>query len=284
MRTILTTLLLLLIAPVYSGEQLYMATEHQSKWTVSSSPLLCALRHDIPLYGTASFSQQAGSGLGFSLHLQKKPLKSARARLSSVPPAWRHSGLEKDLGEAEFRTKNESLNFPEAMSRRLLVELSDGMFPTFTYADWIDGRDEVKVALSAVNVRSALGEFVECLGGLLPYDFGYVRSSKLYFRFNSDQLTQRAKLRLDELARYILADENVSQIRVGGHADSKGFRSYNKSLAQRRAESVREYLVAKGVTSRLFKIDSYGEEKPAATNRTQKGRSLNRRVMINLVR
>ncbi len=284
MRIKLIVLLLLSVVPAYAGVQNYGANEHQSKWVVNASPVLCKLSHDIPLYGTARFSQKAGGELEFVLDLDRKPLKKATARLSSVAPAWRHAVLEKDLGETVFRQQREALRLPEAQARRLLVELADGMFPTFRYVDWLDGRDQVKVALSAVNIRSSLSEFANCLAGVLPYDFGYVRSSKLYFGANSATLSQRARMRLDELARYLAAGDLVSRINVTGYSDSRGYRSANKRMGMRRAEAVRDYLIARGVSSRLFKLASYGERRPAASNRSSKGRALNRRVTIELAK
>jgi OOP family OmpA-OmpF porin len=82
-----------------------------------------------------------------------------------------------------------------------------------------------------------------------------------------------------------LADESVSGVAMYGRTDSKGVRAYNDALGRRRAESVRNYLLRKGVSGDKFiiKLRSYGERKPVATNRTAQGRALNRMVEVNLM-
>jgi outer membrane protein OmpA-like peptidoglycan-associated protein len=96
------------------------------------------------------------------------------------------------------------------------------------------------------------------------------------FEFNSDKLTPYAKSALDEVALG-LAGQNDLQVEVGGHTDSKGTAAYNKKLSQRRAEAVKQYLVAKGVTAPMTAV-GYGEDKPVASNKTEAGRAENRRV------
>jgi outer membrane protein OmpA-like peptidoglycan-associated protein len=277
-------LLLIIASSAQARLQIIVANEHESKWVVDSSPIACRLNHEIPYFGTATFSQQAGSGLEFVLTVRRRPLKSGEARVTSVAPEWKHDGIERDLGKVMFRNMNDSVRMEEAASRRLLLELFNGMFPTFSYQDWVDGSDEVKVALSAVNVRSALGDFLGCLDALLPYDYEQIRNSELYFDFNKSTLGREAKKRLDKLASYLVADGSIAEIVISGYADSRGFRSYNQRLAMQRAESVRAYLVGKGVDAGKFKLHSYGEKKPAANNRTGKGRANNRRVVISVLK
>lgn len=70
---------------------------------------------------------------------------------------------------------------------------------------------------------------------------------------------------------------------VIGHTDSIGSDEYNLRLGQRRAESVKAYLISKGIDSRLIKTSSRGEREPIADNRTAEGRAKNRRVVIEVV-
>jgi outer membrane protein OmpA-like peptidoglycan-associated protein len=279
-------LLLLIIASSAAQARLQtiVANEHESKWVVDNSPIACRLNHEIPYYGTATFFQQAGSGLEFVLTVRRRPLKSGEARVTSVAPEWKYDEVERDLGKVKFRDVNDSVHMEEAASRRLLLELYNGMFPTFSYQDWVDGADEVKVALSAVNVRSALGDFLGCLDALLPYDYEHIRYSQLYFDFNKSTLTSKTKKRLDKVASYLVADDSIAEIVINGHTDSRGFRNYNQRLGMQRAESVRTYLVGKGIDISKFRLLSYGEKKPAASNRTSKGRANNRRVVINVLK
>ena len=110
---------------------------------------------------------------------------------------------------------------------------------------------------------------------------------------------------LNEYSRTILFDLNKATIRdeseetigaiadimdeysntvfhIGGHTDSTGSESYNMKLSRERAESVREALVARGISQSRLTAEGYGENNPIATNNTAKGRQENRRVEITL--
>ena len=65
---------------------------------------------------------------------------------------------------------------------------------------------------------------------------------------------------------------------IEGHTDSVGTAAYNKKLSQRRAEAVKEYMVGNGIDANRLKAQSFGEDKPIASNKTKEGRQQNRRV------
>ncbi len=286
-RLINTCLLLCLSAPVWAlpqGQQRYEADEHSSKWDGDYSRLLCELRHEVPRYGLATFRQRAGGELEFTLKARQKPLSSGEAALSSRPPSWRHGAAVRRLETVEYHVGKTPFHFGEETARRMLSELEVGMYPSLEYADWVDGKDQVRVALSAVNVRRALGEFQACLTEVLPFDFEHVRDSLIHFAFGKAELDRKSRERLDELALYLSADPSVKQVSIKGHTDNKGFRSVNNRLSQRRAEAVRDYLIAAGVGEGRFSIRYYGESQPTASNRTSRGRALNRRVSVVLSR
>jgi outer membrane protein OmpA-like peptidoglycan-associated protein len=71
-------------------------------------------------------------------------------------------------------------------------------------------------------------------------------------------------------------------IDIEGHTDSSGTTSHNMDLSERRANSVRRFLVDSGVPSRSISATGYGESRPKATNSTAEGRQLNRRVEIHI--
>jgi outer membrane protein OmpA-like peptidoglycan-associated protein len=71
------------------------------------------------------------------------------------------------------------------------------------------------------------------------------------------------------------ADTNIE---IFGYTDNTGKPEYNLTLSQRRAESVKDYLVSKGLKSSRFKTSGLGIADPIATNDTPEGRSQNRRV------
>jgi outer membrane protein OmpA-like peptidoglycan-associated protein len=82
---------------------------------------------------------------------------------------------------------------------------------------------------------------------------------------------------LDDVAS-ALRDNPKIKVEVQGHTDSQGNDAFNKKLSQQRAESVRNYLIKKGITSDRMDPKGYGEDQPLEDNRTADGRAKNRRV------
>jgi len=74
------------------------------------------------------------------------------------------------------------------------------------------------------------------------------------------------------------------KVEIGGHTDSSGAASYNKMLSQKRAESVRKYLISKGAKAGNLTSRGYGESSPVADNKTRAGRAKNRRVEMKLLK
>jgi len=72
-------------------------------------------------------------------------------------------------------------------------------------------------------------------------------------------------------------------VEVAGHTDSVGTDAYNLDLSQRRAESVRQYLIDKGVDSGNLSAKGYGESQPIESNDTEEGRDENRRVNLRIL-
>jgi outer membrane protein OmpA-like peptidoglycan-associated protein len=105
--------------------------------------------------------------------------------------------------------------------------------------------------------------------------------SGILFGFDSDKLTAEAQQNVLKFAEILneFPDTNIS---IEGHTDSRGSQSYNQSLSERRAMSVRNFLVAQKVdTSRLFTI-GHGFSRPVADNTTDEGRAKNRRVEVRI--
>lgn len=98
------------------------------------------------------------------------------------------------------------------------------------------------------------------------------------FEFDKSTLTTEAQDTLDEAVDALLNSDEVVEVRVEGHTDSIGTEEYNQKLSQERSESVVEYLVSKGVNGNNLIPVGMGETSPTASNDTDAGRALNRRV------
>ena len=108
-----------------------------------------------------------------------------------------------------------------------------------------------------------------------------VRFPDVTFAVNSTNISPQMRTTLDGVAQN-LVDRPQSLIDVMGHTDSSGSDQYNLDLSRRRAESVANYLVSRGVDRARIETIGYGEQYPIADNTTEAGRSQNRRVEIRI--
>lgn len=106
--------------------------------------------------------------------------------------------------------------------------------------------------------------------------------SGLLFDFDSYALRPATKANLQTLANSLQEYEDTD-VRVLGHTDSVGSSSYNETLSENRANAVEDYLVAQGIQNVRVDPEGYGERDPVATNETDAGRQLNRRVEVVIV-
>jgi len=105
------------------------------------------------------------------------------------------------------------------------------------------------------------------------------RLEDVLFESGRAALTPRAKETLTELI-FILENNPDIRIRLEGHTDNVGNESDNEMLSQKRAESIKAYLVSEGLDGSRIKTIGIGESNPIATNETEQGRAQNRRVDI----
>ncbi|MBT8039311.1 MAG: OmpA family protein [Gammaproteobacteria bacterium] len=101
----------------------------------------------------------------------------------------------------------------------------------------------------------------------------------VHFDFDKATLKPEAMVILNEAAALLQKHERVV-IEVAGHTDSTGSETYNQGLSERRAQSVQEYLVSKGIRASRMTAKGYGEAMPVASNDTKAGRAENRRVEL----
>ncbi len=103
--------------------------------------------------------------------------------------------------------------------------------------------------------------------------------SKIFFENNSDKLKVASLSQLDELAKILLRYEGAN-LTIEGHTDNVGADDFNMTLSQKRAESVRQYLIGKGISDAKLTATGMGETKPVANNGTKLGKAKNRRVEL----
>ncbi len=104
-----------------------------------------------------------------------------------------------------------------------------------------------------------------------------VQLNNIYFEFDKATLLAESFFELNKLFNLLQENQDM-EIRIEGHTDIIGSDEYNETLSRKRAEAVVDYLVKKGIGKTRIFFKGYGRGAPVASNESEKGRSLNRRV------
>ncbi len=105
----------------------------------------------------------------------------------------------------------------------------------------------------------------------------------ILFETGKATIRPRSYATLDQVVQ-VMRDRSGIRVRIEGHTDSVGGEGANEKLSQRRAESVRVYLVDHGVARERLEAIGYGEARPIASNATREGRAQNRRTEFHIVK
>ncbi|MFZ5947615.1 MAG: DUF6089 family protein [Stygiobacter sp.] len=155
-----------------------------------------------------------------------------------------------------------------------------------------DGDEVLKYKTNPLNIDSdggTVNDGVEVNRGSNPLDpkddvpVEFVEKEysykNVYFGFDKNKISKKELATLDSTI-VTLSQLNDPQITVSGHADAIGSDKYNMKLSEKRANVVKEYMVKKGLNSEKITVEFFGESKPVETNKTAKGRAMNRRTEI----
>jgi OOP family OmpA-OmpF porin len=107
-------------------------------------------------------------------------------------------------------------------------------------------------------------------------------AADVLFDFDKAVIKPEGKSKLDDISNKAKG-VNLEVVIAIGHADSVGSDAYNQRLSVRRAESVKAYLVSKGLEGNRVYTEGKGEKQPVADNKTADGRAKNRRVEIEVI-
>ena len=95
-------------------------------------------------------------------------------------------------------------------------------------------------------------------------DFVVNVGDRVFFETDSSELSAQSRATLDKQAQWLNTYSQYGQFTVEGHADERGTREYNIALGARRAQTVRDYLISRGVAANRMRTISYGKERPVA--------------------
>ena len=112
---------------------------------------------------------------------------------------------------------------------------------------------------------------------------GRITIPPVYFATGKEAILPKSYPVLRLVARTLRDNPWIKRVRIEGHTDSRGSDHANLDLSDRRATSVRVFLVQSGVDPARLESKGYGETQPIASNNTRRGRALNRRVDLVIV-
>lgn len=168
----------------------------------------------------------------------------------------------------------------------------EGYFPISKNIDLRKEKKGLKLKedITLYSISDLIGDDLELMGtGDLTYDSFELKEKKLiqmnnlFFEYNKSTILKSSFSELDRVV-YLLKNYPIDLVEVAGHTDSVGNEEYNLTLSDKRASAVLDYIVKKGIAKEKLVSKGYGKHEPVATNETEEGRKLNRRVELRILK
>jgi sodium-type flagellar protein MotY len=284
MLTKLISITTLLLTSVVQAEQ-FQAPMTNTQWQVIESPLECTLTQPIPGFGDAIFSQHSGKS-EFTLVFTTKTHLSTQNNVSFEIAEARWQNIEQRRHLISVPTSDNQMHFTLTgeLAKHALTHIEEGRAPAIRYySKHMD--KEISALISTVHATDSIPAFKQCLANLSPYSFEDKRKLTIHFELEKSNLSTEAQDALTTLADYIKIDDSIKRVAISGHTDNHGRRRINGPLSESRAIVIKNFLVQqRDIPEQLITTSYYLERKPVATNKTLKGRAINRRSEIELIR
>jgi outer membrane protein OmpA-like peptidoglycan-associated protein len=202
-------------------------------------------------------------------------------RFDGTPVTIEVVRVNQNLTEVLVRTgkglvldKRVSTQIHEFIGENLTLQTKQGI----AEKDLDDGSTQKTIAVESIN------EFDNQIQNDHPPKLTEILTDSvfiIYFNQDSNELTEKAKEKLNRIVEIIIKNPKV-EITLNGYTDSFGPPAYNKVVAESRANMVKAYLTGKGIDPSMMKTMGHGAQKFLASNKTKEGRRFNRRVEIEL--
>ncbi|MEZ5573376.1 MAG: peptidoglycan-associated lipoprotein Pal [Halioglobus sp.] len=162
-------------------------------------------------------------------------------------------------------------------SKAIALLFSAALLVACSGSDTKEQDEAAAAAAAAAAAKSAQGAATSAEMARLE-EAAMAVGNVFYFEFDSSNLTPEAINAVN--AHIAVLQRNNENVRLEGHTDERGTREYNMALGERRANSVRDYMVANGISSFRIETISYGEESPVAYGTGEANWAQNRRVEL----
>jgi outer membrane protein OmpA-like peptidoglycan-associated protein len=229
----------------------------------AASRELAAARNTL-LQAETAFEQRAGEARVTHLsYLAARHADIGQARIDEARAREAISKAEAERNRVLIAARSQEAAVARQQAETARQETSAAQLAAATQAEEADA---ARRALAELQAKPTERGMVLTLGDVL-------------FDTNEATLKPGAMLAMDRLGRFLEENADTRAI-IEGHTDSTGSDAYNEELSQRRARSVADELVSRGISSGRFEVIGRGEAFPVASNDTAAGRQQNRRVEI----
>lgn len=263
-------------------ERRYLASIDSSQWKLTENTTTrCRIEHQIPRFGSAVFTQESGRGLQLELVTRHKFKQGINVELRSETSSWNARQTRTVLSRFETNGRKNLFKISSAVAEQIFYELRNGYQPGFLfYEDY-----PLVASLSNVRFGEVEAKFAQCVERLYNDNFNDVRVSAIHFEPDDEFASiKEERSAFNRMLDYLQIDDSISEIVVTGHADHTGLACYNEGLSERRAWYVYDLLIARGIDSRLLRVNYLGEQKPASKGGKKNSLAANRRVTVELRR
>ena len=226
-----------------------------------------------PTYGNTKGTHEVLVGMNFDKWLKNSELKKLKKRMDALEADNKDlkrndTILSRRIDSLEAKTKQ--LDEDNKASHKSMTDRIDSLEKQMR---------EYKKETSQ-KLTNALSDLLAAKDK--PAKDGIYKMDKVYFENNSSDLKKESYSQLDQLGQ-MMKDNPDIKIKVLGHTDNIASDAYNITLSEKRAESVTNYLIGRGIAASRLSAIGFGKRMPVADNTTEEGRALNRRVEIQLI-
>lgn len=266
----------------------YRAHFDQATWRTMQSPkektqsLSCVLEQRVADYGQIRFVSDAGQDIKLHIESQREPIYATTITIDAMPPAWLANSSPVNVAVTQYAASGKGPVIEGDLAWKILSFLEDGQEIRFAYVNYAHD-NQVETYLSPTHFRVAFAEFMNCHSSLLPFGFDDIKITLVNFDFGAFTLNDSAKSALWRIKHYFEIDPAIRLVTIEGHADNVGSPKYNQFLSEKRALMVRKFFLDELQLPKdkvLFK--GVGGSEPVASNQSDRGRAMNRRVVVKL--